>query len=88
MMYNILTFLNQSPFTVYAGAPKDSEEWNQSFEDGFTSFIGFLAADDVRIRRLTNALMCKLINDGFVSRWRKNQSSGAQTFKSRFWKST
>ena len=87
-MYNILIFLNESPLTIYAGAPRNSAEWNQSFEDGFTSFIGFLAANDVRIRRLTNALICKLINDGSVALWRKSQSPGAQSFKTRFWKST
>lgn len=87
-MYNVLIFLNESPLTIYAGAQRNSTEWNQAFEDGFTSFIGFLAADDVRIRHLTNALICKLINDGSVAMWRKGQSSRAKLFKTRFWRST
>jgi neurofibromin 1 len=88
MVYNILVFLNESPLTIFAGTPYNSAEWSQAFEDGFTSFMGFLAADDVRIRHLTNSVMCKLINDGCVALWRKSQSPGPQNFNGRFWKST
>ena len=88
IMYNVLLFLNESPLTLYAGVPRNSTERNQAFEDGFTSFIGFLAADDVRIRQLTNSVICKFINAGDVSKWRQGQSSGAKGFKTRFWKST
>ena len=88
MVYSILVFLNESPLSIFVGASNNSAEWSRSFEDGFTSFMIFLVADDSRIRHLTNAVIGKLINDGPVALWRSSQGPGLQTFKARFWKST
>jgi neurofibromin 1 len=88
MIYSVLTFLDASPLTIFVGAPDDGAEWVHFYEDIFKSLMGYLVADDERVRHLTNTVARKLMTDCSISLWRESQSPGSSTFISNFWKST
>ena len=88
MIHSILLFLDASPLTIFVGAPDNSAEWTQFFQDVFKSFMGYLVTDDERIRYLTNTVARKIMTKGSVSLWRKRQSVVSASFTHNFWKST
>ncbi|CAL3962410.1 unnamed protein product [Diplocarpon coronariae] len=88
LIYSILSFLEASSLTLFNGAPKFGLEWISFYEEIFTSFTVYLAAEDERIRSLANTVARKIMMEGTVTFWRKSQSLGLKTFKYNFWKTT
>lgn len=88
MIYNILSFLDASPLTIFTGAPSDSYDFLLFYEDIFASFTAYLITDDDHVRFLMNSVACKIMTESSSPLWHQSQKLGPQAFSYSFWKST
>jgi neurofibromin 1 len=76
------------PLTLFEGAPNEIAEYDNFFEDVLASLVACLETDDERIRYLTSTIARKLMSDGSVFLLRRSLDSGANTFRTKFWRSS
>jgi neurofibromin 1 len=88
VLYSILTFLDASPLTLYAGAPHNVSGWMRFFEDTLGNFVQYLVSDDDRIRYMASAVSRKLLITGTRSIKQRSESLELKSYGHNFWKST
>jgi len=88
VIYSILTFLDASPLTLYAGAPLHVSGWMRFFEDTLSNFVKYLVSDDDRIRYKASAVSRKLLITGTHSVKQRSESLELKSYSHNFWKST
>jgi neurofibromin 1 len=88
LTYKILILLNLVPLTLFEGAPSDIIEYDNFFDDILASLVACLETDDERIRFLTSTIARKLMSDGSAVLLRRSLDSGANNFRTKFWRSS